>query len=131
MTTQLALASFSWSACWAGPASHPPMLNRTTGLWLRRDSVIWVTMGLPLQPCTHTLSRQRTHQHEHRQRNMRSSTNITGIYCARSHRQTETNGKVHTPSSTMDAALPFNLSMIVTQLCPFSSYIFSPSRREL
>lgn len=87
MTTQPALASFSRSACWAVPASHPPTLNRTTGLWLCRDSVIWVTTGLPSQPCTHTLSRQHTHQHEHRQRNMRSSTNITGIYCA----QSETN----------------------------------------
>lgn len=42
--------------------SSDGLVNRTTGLWLHRDSVIWATTGLPQPPSTHThtLSGQHT-----------------------------------------------------------------------
>lgn len=72
-------------------------LNRTAGLWLLRDSVIWVaTGGVSI----------RVHQHELRQRTMRSSANIVAVLCTHSGGQT-VSVAVHTGTMTR----PFNLTL--------------------
>lgn len=63
----------------SSPSLSSTTLNRTAGLWLHRDSVIWAATGLRSQPCTHTLSGRRTHQHEGRQRDPPTNTNIMGM----------------------------------------------------
>lgn len=76
-------------------------LNGTTGLWLLRDSVIWVATG-GVSICV------RSHQHELRQRTVRNSANIAAVLCTHSFHQT-VNVTLHTGTTRRPFALTLTL----------------------
>lgn len=118
VTAPACSSSFEQVRVLGSPSLSSAALNRAAGLWLHRDSVIWAATGLRSQPCTHSLSGQRTHQtkkhvdqHKHYGHIMSRRTSASKDKCESS----------HTRLGTMDASSPFNLRVTLMLLLELSS----------